>query len=265
MPSRMSLVRYWPRKIKIVLLILVTMIISNLDGSNRIINTHSISGNAGLIMIPSGYVPNEKNLSLGVHYIPKRYAFVRGPQHGEKAIFFDVSFFPFLEITGKITRPDNIDTNPLGIGERSINFRIRLLEERRYYPSVTVGAHDVLTATNNRFSSAPYIVASKELNSIVKLPIYVHLGYGANWDKLGIHTKWTSKSYPYLCGFFYGMNYTIKNINFMLEYDTNRINFGMSLLFCKKVRLYLSTLGFQAGSFGISYSFILGENIFTSH
>jgi hypothetical protein len=249
---------------KYVVLLWLACLSSELCGADSIVCTNSIFGNSGLIVVPSAYLPNDRQLSFGFHYLPKKVALVRRPRAGEKAFFVDIGFFPFLEVTAKLTRSDNLDVESMGIGERSVNLRLRLLTEGERYPALTFGVHDAVSGADKRFNSATYLVASKSLFSVFRLPFIVHAGYGVNLNDLGINKKWYKESFPSLNGPFCGIQVFYHHISFSAEYDAERINAGMNLTLFRKLTLYLAALGFDAASFGVGYQFTLGENFFAA-
>ncbi len=200
-------------------------------------------GNTGLIHTPSAYLSKDRTLSLGTSYTPADYALVDWRDRGDKVFFANIAFLPFLETTVRVTKPVG-SKNEFGIGDRSIYLRLRLLKERKYLPSLVVGAHDAFGIAQH---PASYIVASKSISINTDWSLQTNLGYGRNF---------TDNRRSYLNGPFGGITASWRFLAAVIEYDSERLNAGLkTMLLDERLCLNLSFMGMDALGGGMSYQF----------
>lgn len=231
----------------------------------------AINGNTGLVMIPTGRFPLDKEIIFCIATNPARYHILpfKYKPVGEKLLSATFAFLPFMEITGTLVRPDNISKqNPdsidtrWGIGDRSLKMRIKLLNERKIFPSMVFGIHDFFSG--NYHQSAVYIAGSKMIKPVTAITVDIHLGYGFNVSKppfpdTPLFSNGDNLPVSFLNGVFGGVSIIYKTLVYNIEYDCHKVNAGFSLLLLNHLGLQVSTLGFDRLSAGLSYRFIMGD------
>lgn len=208
----------------------------------------TLSGMSGLLNIPSADMQADGTFIFGGNYLPEINQPVLGYKTGN--YFLNLTFLPFLEVSYRMTllKMEHGYTNQ----DRSASFRLRLLKERKYFPSVTFGVHDFHTTTTgggNQYFAANYIVISKHLN-IAGTDFGMTTGYGT--DVLMKKNR--------LIGLFGGLAITpsfFKPLKLMGEYDTRGINLGGSLLLFKHLYLFSMAQHLQYLAGGVSYRIYL--------
>ncbi|OQX98272.1 MAG: hypothetical protein B6I24_05700 [Bacteroidetes bacterium 4572_128] len=222
----------------------------------------SVAGNPGLILIPNAHFGKDKDITISVNTISSDYAFVR-KGYDEYITSVSVNFLPFMQITASLIKNnDKRKTSHYGIGDRSFKLRLKLFSEQRILPDISLGAHD-LFSTDTKYSSAVYMVASKNFKSENK-DIYwgIHLGYALD-TKLNVDKSVEIKEegyHPYLLGTFYGISLNYKNnINFILEYDSDKINTGVNILFFDRIGVSARMIEMKGFSFGLNYTLSPGN------
>jgi hypothetical protein len=226
----------------------------------------AINGNTGLIMIPTARFALDKEIIFSVSTNPARYHILpfKGDPTGEKIFSVNLAFLPFVEITGTVIRPDNIDKSDStrwGIGDRSVKIRFKLLNESKYFPSFVIGIHDFFAV--NFHQSAMYFVSSKKV-LLNRITCDFHLGYGFDVSKppftdTPLFSNDDSIPGRFLTGFFGGISFLYKTVSLNIEHDCHKMNAGFTVLLFNHLGMQLSTLGFDRLSTGISYRFIVGE------
>ncbi len=222
----------------------------------------SVAGNSGLILIPNAHFGKDKDITISVNTISSDYAFVR-KGYDEYITSVSVNFLPFMQITASLIKNnDKRKTSHYGIGDRSFKLRLKLFSEQRILPDISLGAHD-LFSTDTKYSSAVYMVASKNFKSENK-DIYwgIHLGYAFD-TKLNVDKSVEIKEegyHPYLLGTFYGISLNYKNnINFIFEYDSDKINTGVNILFFDRIGVSARMIEMKGFSFGLNYTLSPGN------
>ncbi|MBD3182434.1 hypothetical protein GF312_09095 [Candidatus Poribacteria bacterium] len=208
----------------------------------------TLYGTTGLITVPTADIPRDKQILTGLNWIDKKYTQGSDKDNHNYLIgYVVVGYLPFLEIDARLTRWTT--TKPvrrLGLGGRTVNFRLRLFTEGEYFPSVLVGVHDPLG--DARYFNAAYLVLSKNMN-FLNIPASASLGYSVDWIN--------ADYYDFLGGFG-GISISPKSyITVMCEYDSKKINSGIRISLFKKLDFLLTLLNMDTFSGGISYNFKL--------
>jgi hypothetical protein len=155
----------------------------------------ALNGQTGLIAMPDGRVAPDGTLRFGLSYADP---YLSG--------WGSLSLFPFLEVYGRVTRIDGVagfyDTvfeDTYGdYKDKEAGLKLRLLQEGRYLPSLSVGAQDLF---GTELFGAEYIALSKRLGGLD-----LTVGYGR--DRID--------------GAFGGLRYTptaFPSLSFVAEYD----------------------------------------------
>ncbi|MEA3446670.1 MAG: YjbH domain-containing protein, partial [Bacteroidota bacterium] len=172
---------------------------------------------------------------------------------------FSLMFLPFFEASATLIRPYD---QWWGIGDRSYKVRFLLMKEKKYMPALALGIHDPISS--NTRQGAVYFVGSKKFNFKKDWYVDTHLGYGFDiqneiWEKTKLFRDDSNNNQTHLTGIFTGFSIAYKNFGFLAEYDTEKINAGISVFIWKYFYAQISTLGFDAISFGLSARYRLGD------
>ena len=151
-------------------------------------------GQTGLINMPDARIEAEGSLRFGVSHM-QPYS----------ALWASVSFFSWLEMSGRYTEIDDVeaftnrpDADFGDYKDKAFDTKLRLLKESRYFPQVTIGAQDFL---GTKVFEATFVTLSKQIGELD-----FTLGYG---DKR-------------IDGVFGGIRYApqfLKGWSFAAEYD----------------------------------------------
>lgn len=195
-------------------------------------------GKPGYIATPSAEWNDDRPLGLSFSYLPDEYSIFNTAGDRNIVHFYNArgTFTSFMEVNLSIAhRP--LMSEKIGVGDRQLDFRFRLLRERKYLPAIVLGwtppgsvspvlAHDYLVATKNintgfgKFSisggyGSPYIIKRKNGGDALDLEILKKIDFFEG---------------EYLTGFFGGLTYQPFSYGgVMLEYDTQTINAGFYL------------------------------------
>jgi hypothetical protein len=205
--------------------------------SGFFVSAQSITGTQGQFFIPTAEMHPDRTLVLGASYIPEgyfqRYAKKENPG---MPTFVTVTVLPSVEIMFRYTHELNLAVNfeTEYFPDRMFAFRIRLLKETKYAPSITIGAQDftkylgLSTASTNY--AGTYLVLTKSFN-LNRFQFKPTIGYGS--DVLGLDR------YDFL-GLFGGAEISHKNLpntSLSLEYDSKNIHLGLSHIFFNRLVL----------------------------
>jgi hypothetical protein len=151
-------------------------------------------GQTGLINMPDARIEEEGTLRFGLSHM-QPYT----------ALWSSVSFFSWLEMSGRYTEIDEVeaftnrpDADYGDYKDKAFDAKLRLLKESRYLPQITIGAQDFL---GTKVFEASFITFSKQVGEFD-----LTVGYG---DKR-------------IDGVFGGIHYTpgfLKGWSFAAEYD----------------------------------------------
>jgi len=128
-------------------------------------------------------------------------------------------------------------SDKIGVGDRQLDFRFRLLKEARFRPSVVLGITP--PGSVSPVLSHDYLVATKNINTSIGT-FRITGGYGTPylimrrndkhnfWQELKLEEKAEFRSgNNYLIGFFGGITYLPVDFGgVMIEYNTTTINAG---------------------------------------
>lgn len=219
-------------------------------------------GKPGYINSPSADWVEDRPLGFSFGYLPSEYSiFTTGHAVQFYNARLDVTSFMSINLSVAYRR-EQAEQNKLGIGDRHIDFRFRLLREKEYLPSIVLGwtppgsvapylAHDYLVATKNFKTGLG--------------KFQVNAGYGSPWvflsnshadSFLDLHIEKkidTRMKSDYLTGFFGGVSWQpLDFIGLMLEYDSNTVNGGLYIKPWEWMNLQAYT--YEGKTWGISTS-----------
>ena len=205
--------------------------------SSFFVSAQSITGTQGQFFIPTAEMHPDRTLVLGASFIPEgyfqRYAKKENPG---MPTFVTVTVLPSVEIMFRYTHELNLPVNfeTQYFPDRMFAFRVRLLKETKYAPTITVGAQDftkylgLSTASTNYAGTYLVLTKSFYLNQLQFKPT---IGYGS--DVLGLDR------YDFL-GLFGGAEISHKNLpntSLSMEYDSKNIHLGLSHTFFNRLVL----------------------------
>ena len=206
----------------------------------------SLTGVTGLLNAPSANMQKDGTFYTGANYLNRNYinAYGRG-KYNCLIYYFDLTFLPFLELNFRNTRQlDNPDHSHTV--DRMISIRLQVLRERKYWPSIVLGANDLLTTASkgNQFFGAVYAVATKNI-PVKKSEIGITGGYALPYFKNS-----------QFVGFFGGVTFTpsfLRQVTLMAEYDSKNFNIGGSVLFFKHLYCFALLQGMESVSGGVAF------------
>jgi len=211
-------------------------------------NGQTLSGMSGLLNIPSADMQADGTFIIGANYLPALNQPTLGYNTGN--YYLNLTFLPFIEISYRMTllKMAKGYTNQ----DRSASFKIQLLKEHRFLPSISIGVHDFHTTTTgngNQYFEANYIVMTKHF-PINGTDLGITSGYG---------TDVILKKSRFI-GLFGGLSITpgfLKQLKIMGDYDCKGINLGGSLLILKHIYIFSMSQHLQYLAGGIAYRIYL--------
>jgi hypothetical protein len=206
----------------------------------------SLTGVTGLLNAPSANMQKDGTFYMGANYLNRNYINAYGKGRYNCLIYyFDLTFLPFLEINFRNTRmldnPDHSHTV-----DRMLSVRLQVLKERKYWPSIVLGANDLLTRATkgNQYFGAVYAVATKNF-LVKKNEIGATFGYALPYF-----------NNSQFVGFFGGVSFSpsfFRQLTLMAEYDSRNFNIGGSLLLFKHLYLFTLLQGMESFSGGVAF------------
>lgn len=219
-----------------------------------LIHAQTLEGTTGLFFIPTAEMQKDGTVLIGANFVDKTLISFSGYQSNAYTPFFSFTFLPFVEMGGKITRLINSNTDRQGIGDRTISFRLRFVEEGEYLPGLLFGFHDIAGVYGGDQAirnSALYFVSSKNFKVSSKFlsNVSIHAGYGLDVIKAQHH------NFVWL---FSGIDFKFFNmLELMSEYDGIHYNGGIRVKLFDHVSLMAGWLRWKYFSGGAAVSFKL--------
>jgi len=208
----------------------------------------SLTGVTGLLNAPSANMQKDGTFFMGANYLNRNYINAYGNGMFNCLIYyFDLTFLPFLEINFRNTRElDNPDHSHTV--DRMLSGKLRVLKERKYWPSIVLGANDIITSVQrgNQYFGALYMVATKNID-VKKNEIGVTLGYAIPFSYFR-NNQFT--------GFFGGVSFSpsfLRQLTLMAEYDSRSFNIGGSVLFFKHLYVFALLQGMDCLTGGAAF------------
>jgi hypothetical protein len=185
---------------------------------------------------------------VGANYLNRNYINAYGEgKYNCLIYYFDLTFLPFLELNFRNTR--QLDNPNYGhTVDRMLSFRIRLLKERKYWPSIVIGANDIFTQAKkyNQNFGALYAVATKNI-PVKRSEFGITLGYAFPYSYFR-NNQFT--------GVFGGITFSpsfLRQMTLMAEYDSRNFNIGASVLFFKHLYVFALLQGMESVSGGAAF------------
>ncbi|WP_262712789.1 YjbH domain-containing protein [Gillisia hiemivivida] len=213
----------------------------------------NIMGKPGYMTTPSAEWFDQKPVGFTFSYVPTEYSLFESPVDKNTINFYNVraSFTSFMEVNLSIAYRPQI-SDKIGVGDRQLDFRFRLLKEKEYWPAIVIGWTP--PGSVSPILAHDYLVATKHFNTSFG-KFSTTLGYGSpyvfvkkpegNFLDLSIEKKDEFLKAKYLTGFYGGFSFMPVNFaGIMMEYDTKTINAGAFIKI--KDWLYLQAYTFEA-------------------
>ena len=211
-------------------------------------------GYNGLNIVPSAETADDGTLTVGYSRIPRSYGLQSYP--ARKSVFYmALAAAPFFEASFAFVIHDHLTDRSPHAGDRTVSAKLRLLREKKYSPSIGLGAHDFFGITQlgiRKVTTPPpqnyaalYAVASKSFASPWKQKGRIHIGYGTDWLPAEQH---------FMVGIFAGIELTvIKEISLMAEYDAQYFNIGARLNLFSHLQTFITCMNGRELSGGLSF------------
>ncbi len=189
----------------------------------------STSGIPGYIRIPSASLNPDGTFYIGTSFLPRKYLAYTNYKYHAATAFVSMTFLPFLEVDFRFTRQLGLPDYSSHVSDRMPSVRARLLKERKWWPSVTIGVHDFITSLESgsaRHFESSYLVVTKGMD-IGNTGLYAEgtVGYGTNWL--------VSRNYE-LLGLWGGISLSWQRtpwrLSLMADHDGNVVSVGAEVL-----------------------------------
>ena len=208
----------------------------------------SLTGVTGLLNSPSANMQQDGMFYTGANYLNRNYvnSYGEGKYHC-LIYYFDLTILPFLELNFRNTR--QIDNPNYGhTVDRMLSAKLRVLKERKYWPSIVLGVNDIFTQASkgNQYFGALYAVATKNI-PVKKSEFGFTLGYAYSYSYFR-NNQFT--------GVFGGVTFSpsfLRQLTIMAEYDSRNFNIGGSVLFFKHLYVFALLQGMESVSGGAAF------------
>lgn len=225
------------------------------------LNAQSLTGVNGLFKVPNAQVLSDGSAYFGASLFPSGSydLYGDGDKFDAMPTFVTLSLFNRIEFMFRYTHQlkQEVSTETLYFPDRMFSLRFNVLKESRFYPSVTLGMHDVSEALGgtsaNPWFLATYFVASKtfETSSLIIVPT---VGYAFDIIDSSIS--------PVFDGLFGGVEISSNQLPFLSlvgEYDSKGFNAAIKAFMLDHVHISFGLLNMQDLSGFITYSFNLSN------
>jgi hypothetical protein len=189
------------------------------------LNAQTIYGVSGIIKTPNAYIADQGKLLINGGYFYD-YHSKSDILHEQWTVSLNFGFHSRFEIGFRLIgfpgTHSNDPTKRFDYGfDRSYNMKIVLLQEKDYWPQISIGAQDIV---GTRYHNSSYLVLSKKLLIRKKIILKTTLGYGIKLNDLILGDAGNH----HFIGLFGGVNIELfKRFSILMEYDAKDINTGI--------------------------------------
>jgi hypothetical protein len=189
------------------------------------------AGTSGLLNTPAAGMQDDGTFTAGANYLPDILTPQPDFNYDTYNYYIGMAFLPFLEISLRMTLLKEPEEEKYTNQDRSLALRVRLLKEKKYLPSIVIGANDIYTTSQsgNQYFKSIYIAGSKTFNLKGSLALV----------SLGCLSDFSNDNINY--GLFGGLSFSpafLKSLSVMAEYDSRYVNAGASILLFRHIYLY---------------------------
>lgn len=210
------------------------------------------AGTSGLLNSPTASMPADGTFAAGFNYLPDIVTPQPKFNYGTFNYYAGMTFLPFLELSFRMTLLKSPDEDGFFNQDRSLAVRLRLLQERKWLPSVVIGGNDLFSTTlsGRKYFKSLFIVGTKSF-AIGENMAGISLGYApGNFIDSNIS------------GVFGGITFSpsfMRSLELIAEYDTRYFNAGASILILRHIFLYGFAGGLKQFSGGLAFRLYAGE------
>lgn len=223
----------------------------------------NVLGKPGYIMTPNARWEQESEIILSFSYIPQAYAinYFMGAYHTENIYGVGVGLTDFMEVYLNITRVEERAAD-IGVGDRHLGFRFRLLSEKKHRISAVLIVSAPLGT--NQFLNHDALILEKtgelsptlhfRLTGGYALPFVLAIPTGADDQSISFLLKSKKQeNIRYLTGVFGGLSLDWKEkAGLSFEHDGHTLNAGIFVRPLPWIQLQGHT--FEAKELGFSFS-----------
>ncbi|MCL6216767.1 YjbH domain-containing protein [Zunongwangia pacifica] len=229
-------------------------------------------GKPGYMTIPTADWKDGHELGFSYGFIPAAYSddtFSPGSEENDVDVYsVRVKLTQFMEVNFGIFYRSEI-SDKIGVGDRQLDFRFRILKEKQYWPAIVLGWTP--PGSRSPVISHDYLVATKNFQSSLG-KFQVSLGYGSPyflyrnleddnnfWESLQFRKKQSFGNNTYLTGVYGGVSYEpLHFLGASLEYNTSTFNAGVyAKLWNEHIMLQAYTFEGKELAFNINLQFSL--------
>ena len=230
----------------------------------------SLAGTSGLITIPVADVLEDGRVNVGISYLHRSYRHLDRPgTYDMIPLWVSIGYLPSLELSARLTIIPELGRaggDPPPYRDGMASFQWRVFGESARLPAVVIGAQDVYGFA---LFNTLYLVLSKHMSLRLPSPIHrvrvgFHFGHGVDWmgGRYGVVDG--GKDIPTkhrMIGTLGGIEIPItRAIEFKLEYDTTKLNFGVSVRPLSGVQFQVALLRGKHVAVGANVGFNLKNN-----
>lgn len=231
----------------------------------------NLSGQTGLINVPTANPSTDGLFRIGYNYNPEKYGLRRTGKNDEQVFYVNLALSKRLELNVNFLKLISNAKSGIkdGLGDRQIDIRYLVVKESKKFPAIAIIMSSPFTIDAALLTHV--VVATKHFDLSSKVSLETTLGYGSpyfvfrdvkNLENVDIFSgfKWEKKSdyvynNGYLVGAFGGINLRYKNIaGLMAEWDSKKANVGCYVKPWKRLTLQGSLLNGDQIMFGGSYT-----------
>lgn len=213
----------------------------------------SVSGVPGYVRVPTASFHEDGTLYFGSGFLPQQYLPYTHNSYDALAVYCSLTFLSFVEIDLRVTRILGLPEGSNHVVDRVPTIRFRILKEKKWIPSVTIGLHDVVTSLDNgvaRHFGASYLVATKNFHIPAwYINIETTAGYGLS------SFIWKNNE---LMGLFGAVAFSCDKapwLSLMFDFDGAIPNAGLRVVCFKHLNITAGFLNFSAFTGSVSYQF----------
>lgn len=220
-------------------------------------------GRPGFMTTPSAAWEEERQLGLSLGYLPNEYSIFRSAGDLNDTYFYSarVGLVSFMDVNLSFAHRPQMSED-VGLGDRQLDFRFRLLKEKKYLPSLVLGITP--PGSVSPVMTQDYLVATKNFHTVLGT-LRVTGGYSSpyvivkdrnqeNFFKaLELARKEDLRDGEYLSGFFGSLAYMPFDFaGIVVEYNTETVNAGAFVKLWDWLHLQGYSLEGKAWAFQVS-------------
>lgn len=210
----------------------------------------NLLGKPGYVLVPSAEWESEPGFTLFAGYLPIESTINTSSFFNYNGLYYGgrVGITSFLEVSLNITY--HFEKERVGIGDRQMDARFRLLKESKHLPAVALILS--IPVESNNLIAYNSISLTKNFQILGKTTLQLTGGYGSPYflgtpygRSLDFYLK-RDVGNEYLNGFFGGMSWKPRSwLGLLADYDTRDFNAGLWLGYKDRVGVQLYLYGME--------------------